>query len=125
MQLDPVIRSLVYNHRGMALFALSEYQKGVEDFSKAIEYNEDNTRAWNNRGLAFRVLGKFDQSLKNYDRSIAMSPQQYEGYWGRAQTCYEMKLYSRALNDCRKAIERNNSFSPAQELEKAIRQQLF
>ena len=125
MQLDPVIRSLVYNHRGMALFALSEYQKGVEDFSKAIEYNEENTRAWNNRGLAFRVLGKFDQSLKNYDRAIAMSPQQYEGYWGRAQTCYEMKLYSRALNDCRKAIERNNSFSPAQELEKAIRQQLF
>jgi putative GTP pyrophosphokinase len=124
-KIDPVIRSLVYNHRGMALFALSEYQKGAEDFSKAIEYNEENSRAWNNRGLAFRVLGKFDQSLSDYDKAIEMSPQEYEGYWGRAQTCFEMKLFSRALTDCHKTIERNVNFFPAHELEKAIRKQLF
>lgn len=125
MKLEPKIRSLVYNHRGMALFTLSEYQKGVEDFNKAVEYNEDNSRAWNNRGLALRILGKFDQSLNNYDRTIEMNPRQYEGYWGRAQTYFEMKLYSQALKDCEKVIELNADFSPAQELEKAIRQHLF
>lgn len=125
LKLDPGLRSLVYNHRGMALFTLSEYQKGIEDFTKAIDYNEENIRAWNNRGLAFRVLGKFDQSLRNYDKTIEMNPRQYEGYWGRAQTCFEMKLYSQALKDCQKTIEINDDFPPARELEKAIRQQLF
>ncbi|MBN1957045.1 MAG: tetratricopeptide repeat protein [Desulfuromonadales bacterium] len=125
MKLEPRIRSLVYNHRGMALFALSEYQKGVEDFTRAIEYNEENSRAWTNRGLALRVLGKYDQSLSDYDQAIALSPQQYEGYWGRAQTCFEMKLYSRALNDCQKTLERNKNFAPAGEFEKTIRKQLF
>lgn len=125
MKLESRIRSLVYNHRGMALFALSDYQKGIDDFTKAVEYNEDNSRAWNNRGLALRILGKYDQSLSDYDRAIELSPQQYEGYWGRAQTYYEMKLYSRALNDCRKTMERNKDFSPAEEFEKTIRKQMF
>lgn len=125
MKLEPKIRSLVYNHRGMALFTLSEYQKGVEDFNKAVEYNEDNVRAWNNRGLALRILGIFDQSLNDYDRAIEMNPRQFEGYWGRAQTCFEMKLYSQALKDCEKVIELNNDFPPAEELKKAICQHLF
>ncbi|WP_321368210.1 tetratricopeptide repeat protein [uncultured Desulfuromusa sp.] len=125
IKLDPAIRSLVYNHRGMALFALAEYNKGLEDFNKSIEYNPENSRAWTNRGLAYRVLEKFDQSLENYDRVIDMHPQQYEGYWGRAQTCFEMKLFSRALSDCHKTIERKADFTPALELEKALRRQLF
>lgn len=124
-QLDPVIGSLIYNHRGMALFALAEYQQGIKDFNNALEHNDDNTRAWINRGLAYRVLEKFDQSLEDYDKAIEMVPQQYEGYWGRAQTYFEMKLYSRALNDCRKALERNPDFSPAQELEKTLLRKLF
>ncbi|MDX2480874.1 MAG: tetratricopeptide repeat protein [Desulfuromusa sp.] len=125
MKLDPAIRSLVYNHRGMALFALAEYQKGVDDFTKAIEFNAENSRAWSNRGLAYRVLEKFDQSLEDYDRVIEMNPQQYEGYWGRAQTCFEMKLLSRALSDCHKTIERKGDFTPALDLEKTLRRQLF
>lgn len=125
MKLDSVIRSLVYNHRGMALFALAEYHKGVEDFNKSIEYNSANSRAWTNRGLAYRVLGKLDLSLEDYDKVIEMNPQQYEGYWGRAQTCFEMKLVSRALSDCYKTIERKADFIPALELEKTLRRQLF
>lgn len=125
LKLDPAIRSLVYNHRGMALFALAEYQKGIEDFSKAIEYDDENSRAWSNRGLAYRVLEKFDQSLEDYDQVVKMNPQQYEGYWGRAQTFFEMKLFSRALSDCRKSTERKIDFTPALELEKTLRRKLF
>ena len=125
MKLDPVICSLVYNHRGMALFSLAEYQKGVDDFNCAIESNPENTRAWSNRGLAYRVLEKFDQSLEDYDRAIEMKPQQYESYWGRAQTYFEMKLFSQALSDCHKTIERKANFTPALELEKTLRRKLF
>jgi len=124
-QLEPTICSLVYNHRGMALFALAKYPQGIEDFNRAIETNRDNVRAWINRGLAYRVVGKFDCSLEDYKTVIELSPQSYEGYWGRAQTYYEMKLYSRALSDCCKAIERQPNFKPAQELEKILRRQLF
>ncbi len=123
--LDPAICSLFYNHRGMALFAMAEYQQGIEDFNHALEHNTENTRAWINRGLAYRVTEQFDKSLDDYDTAIAKAPQQHEGYWGRAQTCFEMKLYSRALSDCRKTIERNPDFKPAHELEKTLLRKLF
>ncbi len=125
MKLDQPVRSLVYNHRGMALFALAQYQKGLDDFSKAIDFNEDNMRAWTNRGLACRVLGKLEQSLDNYNRAIDMAPQQYEGFWGRAQTYYEMELYTKALDDCQKCLQRKADFTPAQELAKIVHSQLF
>lgn len=124
-KLDPAISSLIYNHRGMAFFALAKYQEGITDFNDAIEHNAENTRAWSNRGLAYRILEKFDQSLEDYDRAIEMTPQQYEGYWGRAQTFFEMKLFSRALSDCHKTIERKADFTPALELEKTLRRKLF
>ncbi len=125
MKLDQPVRSLVYNHRGMALFALAEYQKGFDDFSKAIEFNEDNVRAWTNRGLACRVLGKFEQSLEDYNRAIDMAPQHYEGFWGRAQTYYEMQLATKALDDCQKCLQRRADFTPAQELAKILLSTLF
>lgn len=124
-KLEPVIRSLVYNHRGMAWFALSDNQKAVDDFGKAIQFDEENIRAWNNRGLVHRVAGRFDQSLEDYQHAIDLAPQLGEGYWGRAQTCYEMKFYSRALNDCQKVLERQHDFVPAQDLEKALRRKIF
>lgn len=125
MKLDTPLRSLVYNHRGMALFALAEYGRAIEDFSRAIQYNHSNSRAWCNRGLVFRVQGRFDQSLEDYDQAIAIAPEQLDGFWGRAQTCFEMKLYSRALADCQKALALQADFVPAQNLEKTIRRQMF
>lgn len=125
MKLDSPIRSLVYNHRGMALFALADYQKAIDDFSKALQYNEDNARAWCNRGLIYRVLGRYDQSLEDYDRAIQIASAPFEGYWGRAQTCFEMQLYSRVLSDCEKVLSLQADFSPAKALEKNIRRQIF
>ena len=97
MKLEPSIRSLVYNHRGMALFALADYQKAIDDFSKAMQYNEDNARAWCNRGLVCRVLGRYDQSLEDYERAIQIETALFESYWGRAQTCYEMQSCASGL----------------------------
>ncbi len=125
MKLEPQLRSLVYNHRGMAHFAQADYQRAIEDFARAVHYNHDNARAWCNRGLVFRVQGRFDQSLEDYDRAIEIAPGQIEGFWGRAQTCFEMKFFSRALADCQTLLNLQADFSPAQELEKAIRRQMF
>jgi len=125
MKLDPNLRSLVYNHRGMALFALAEYNRAMDDFTRAIQYNSSNSRAWCNRGLVYRVQQRYDQSLEDYDQAIKISPEQLDGFWGRAQTGFEMKLYSRALADCQKVLTLQTDFTPAEDLEKAIRRQMF
>ncbi len=125
MSLEPAIRSLIYNHRGMALFALADYQKAIDDFGKAIKHNEENIRAWCNSGLAYRILGHFDHSLETYEKAVQINPSSLDAYWGRAQTCYELQMYSRALSDCERILALQEDFTPAQELAKAIQRKLF
>jgi putative GTP pyrophosphokinase len=73
----------------------------------------------------YRVLGRYDLSLKDFDSAIQINSAPFESFWGRAQTCYEMQLYSRALQDCEKVLSLQNDFSPAQELKKIIQGQMF
>ncbi|HLZ18384.1 MAG TPA: hypothetical protein VKO67_02160, partial [Smithellaceae bacterium] len=121
---DPV-RSLVYNHRGMAYFGLSDYLRAIRDFSKSLSYDPENVRCFNNRALTFRVLQRYDRSLEDYDRSIAINPSQIDGFWGRAQTLYEMKLYTQALADCEKVLSIQGDFAPAQSLIRRLNKLIF
>jgi len=119
------IRSLVYNHRGMAYFALSDHARALRDFSKSIKCDPHNVRSHNNRALTFRVLKRFDRSLTDYDRSVELDPSQFDGFWGRAQTLYEMKLYTRALADCKKVLGMRSDFEAARSLTKIISKLVF
>ena len=125
LKIKDSVRALVYNHRGMAYFALSDYLRAIRDFSRAITHDPENVRCYNNRALTFRVLQRYDRSLEDYDRSIALNPCSVDGFWGRAQTLYEMKLYTQALADCEKALNIQNDFIPAQSLVKRLNKLIF
>jgi putative GTP pyrophosphokinase len=125
LKIKDSIRSLVYNHRGMAYFGLSDYLRAIHDFTRSITYNPENVRCYNNRGLTFRILKRYDRSLEDYDRSIALNPCLVDGFWGRAQTLYEMKLYTQALSDCEKALSIQGDFAPAQSFVKRLNKLIF
>jgi putative GTP pyrophosphokinase len=125
LKIKDSVRSLVYNHRGMAYFGLSDYLRAIHDFSKSINYDSENIRCYNNRALTFRILKRYERSLEDYDRSITINPCQIDGFWGRAQTLCEMKLYGQALSDCEKALSIQNDFTPAQSLIKRINKLIF
>lgn len=124
MKLDPTIRSLIHNHRGMALFALADYQKAVDDFGKAIKHNKDNIRAWCNFGLACRILGRHDLSLEHYQHALQIDATSLEAYWGRAQTYFELQRYTESLEDCEMILALQNDFAPAQELRYELQKKL-
>jgi len=125
LKIKDSVRSLVYNHRGMAYFGLSDYPRAVRDFTKSINYDPENVRCYNNRALTFRVLKRYDRSLEDYDRSVTLNPSLIDGFWGRAQTLYEMNLYSQALADCEKALSIQSDFAPAQSLIKRLNKLIF
>ncbi len=125
MSLEPKIRSLVFNHRGMACFVLGQYQEALQDFTRALECDVSNVRIFTNRGLACRVLQLFERALEDYDAAVDLEPERIDGYWGRAQTYYEMGLLTRALADCDKALSLQPEFAAARELAKKLRQNLL
>jgi putative GTP pyrophosphokinase len=119
------VRSLVYNHRGMAYFGMSDYSKAISDFSKAITYDNTNVRCYNNRALTLRLLKRFERSLEDYDKAIAINPSHIDSFWGRAQTFFEMKLYTNAIADCEKVLSIQSDFAPARSFIKRLEKLVF
>lgn len=124
MRLNKEIRSLVYNHRGMAYFANSEIGKAIKDFSKAISYNPENSRGYANRGQCYRIIREHEKALSDFDTAINIAPLSLESYYGRARTFKEMGRFAKALTDCEKALEINSDFQPARDLAKSLRKSL-
>lgn len=125
MRLSRKIRSLIYNHRGMAQFSLSRSAEALQDFSRAIGYDRENLRAHCNRGLVKRLTKHLSQALEDYDRALVIDPSFTDAWLGRAQTWLEMKFPDRALADCEKALEINPGFTAARGLQKKIRRDIF
>jgi putative GTP pyrophosphokinase len=120
MQLDHKIRGLVYNHRGMAYFAMGNHQRALKDFSSAIRYDPENDRGYANRGLCNRVLKKFERALQDFNRAMKINPIRPDIYFGRAQTYYDMQQYQPARQDCEKALSIQSGYQPARELLKTL-----
>lgn len=125
MKLEPQLRALVYNHRGMAYFALGDYRQALHDFSQATRYAPDYARSFTNRGLCNRVLQRFQHSLADYESALRLDPACCDSLFGRSQTYFAMQLYSQALQDCEKALQIDPERRPAQELLQAIRREIF
>ncbi|MFA5516954.1 MAG: tetratricopeptide repeat protein [Desulfuromonadales bacterium] len=125
MRMDRKIRSLIYNHRGMALFSLSRAGEALKDFSRAIQYDGENLRARCNSGLIYRLQKRHAQAVESYDLALAHNPSFADAWLGRAQAYLEMKFPDRALADCEKALEINPDYPAAAELRTRIYRDFF
>ncbi len=125
MRLDRKIRSLVYNHRGMAYFASGELHKALGDFAKAISYDQDCDRGYINRGRCYRKIKKYDRALEDFSRALKLNPSLADSYFGRALVYYDMKQFARAKVDCEKALGIQADYQPARELIKTIHQEIL
>jgi putative GTP pyrophosphokinase len=120
IKLKPPVKSIIYNHRGMALFVKSEYEKAIKDFSRAIRNNPKNTRVYNNRGLAYRMIHQYSRALQDLDRSLEINNYQYEAFHLRALSELDLKNLTGALENCEKALEIKPDFAAALNLKAVI-----
>ena len=114
------IRSIIYNHRGMAYFVMGEYEKALTDFDRAVRFDSQNLRALNNRGSTYRMLKKYDLALKDFQRSLEMDGYRHETYHIRALTYFDLMDYPKALDDCNKALSLKPDYEPSAALQKLI-----
>ncbi len=124
-KLNDEVKSIIYNHRGMAYFVLSNYKNSLRDFTSALKYNPNNFRAKNNRGMAYKIQHKYDKALDDFNQSIQINPFQLEGYYNRALIYIDIDDYMMALEDCLKVLNIKPDFVPAQRLKSIIQSKIF
>jgi ppGpp synthetase/RelA/SpoT-type nucleotidyltranferase len=99
------IRSIVFNHRGMAWFMLQEESLALSDFDRSFQCDSSNYRALNYRAMVLRRMGYVEPALDCFTQSLEIAPQQAEVYFLRAQTLVEIDRKDSAKADLKKALD--------------------
>jgi putative GTP pyrophosphokinase len=98
------IRSMIYNHRGIAHLALSRPARALGDFASAVRWNAENSRAHFNLGLAHRALGKPTLALRALRRAAKAQDVEAEARCVIAQILAAQGRRRAARLECDKAL---------------------
>lgn len=100
----------VYNHRGLALAAVGDYERAIADFTTAIEMAPEQARAFTHRGVALRMAGRPDEALRDLDRALEIQPTWADALYARALVRYDLGDVPEALRDCDRALAVRSHF---------------
>ncbi len=110
------VRAVIHIHRGMALFASGDYDEALADFTRAVEQDASNPKAYYYRGIVHRVRGDRTAALRDFDDCLGRDPFQFDPLLSRSQLHFAMGDREQALADCDAAISLHPHSSRAEEL---------
>jgi tetratricopeptide (TPR) repeat protein len=85
---------------------VAKYEEAIQDFTKALEIDPNDTDILSNRGITFvNGLEQFDEGIKDFSRMIELNPKLTGAYNGRAYTYRRMDKNQEAVEDYKKIIE--------------------
>ncbi|MQG18340.1 MAG: tetratricopeptide repeat protein [SAR202 cluster bacterium] len=75
--------SIKYEQNGRNHLKNNDYSKAIEEFTKAIEKNPNNSFAYNNRGIAYASIEKYELAINDFSKAIELKPELLEPYNNR------------------------------------------
>jgi len=78
--------SLPYYNRGSLLVWMQQYERGISDLSKAIEFQPRYAQAYHNRGAAKKALKDYEGAISDFSRAIEIDPGYKDAYLNLGNT---------------------------------------
>ena len=88
IQLKPEMK--LYMERGLTYITLLEYNRAINDFDEAIEFDSTNSELYFNRGYSYSALDNYEKALLDYSKAIILDSSNAKLYVNRGD------LWSRA-----------------------------
>ncbi len=98
---------IAYYCRGQAYHRLSQYEKAIHDFDKALTLKKDYADAYYDRGYANDALGNYEQAIKDYTSAIKLKQDYADAYCNRGNAYYKLQKIKQALEDYNSALKFN------------------
>ena len=108
---NPLANNL-YNS-GVDKYEQGDYQGAIADYTKALEINPDDVKAYSNRGVAKRKLKDYQGAITDYNKVIDIDPQEATAYSNRGNIKGDLKDYQGAIADYDKAIKISPQYATA------------
>lgn len=95
----------IWSNLGNLYGLMKEFDKSLNAYSKAIEYNPANSSTYLNRAITFSMMGKYAESLPDFDKSLELEPNVALTYKNRAYTLMQLGKFDQSIADYDKAIQ--------------------
>jgi tetratricopeptide (TPR) repeat protein len=94
----------LYN-RAWLYASRNDFEKAVEDYTKAIQNDKGQADIYYNRGLLYVKMKKYDLAVKDFDEAIKLNPRDADAYCNRAGANSQLGKTDLAIRDYTEALK--------------------
>ena len=70
---------------------MDEFEKAINDYTKAINLNSDYANAYSNRGIVYTIKEDFDRAIADFDTVLRLDPKFAIAHYVRAEAWLRLK----------------------------------
>ena len=109
----PVGDSETYIKLGQFEIDLENYDKALDYFEKAIEFDPDNAIAWFLRGYCYQQVDEWKKALGSYDKALQIDPENTAAWLSKGAAIYQSGEYGEAIRCYDTALAINPRYAGA------------
>jgi regulator of sirC expression with transglutaminase-like and TPR domain len=94
----------LYN-RAWLYASRNDFEKAVEDYTKAIQIDKGQADIYFNRGLLYVKMEKYDLAVKDFDEAIKLNPSDADAYCNRGGVNNQLGKADLAIRDYTEALK--------------------
>ena len=84
---------------------MGQYERAIQDFSRTLELQPDDPKAYIGRGLVYTALGQYERAIQDLSRALELQPDLPEAYIIRGLVYAALGQYERAIQDFEQALK--------------------
>jgi tetratricopeptide (TPR) repeat protein len=82
----------------------SKYEDAIDQYSKALLIEPDNTKAYTQRALSYSGISKYKEAAEDFDRASVFLPKDEVNFYNAANMYYRLGDHKAVIERCDKAV---------------------
>lgn len=91
--------SVAHFNRGVVYGEKGEVDRAIEDYTRALEFNDNFADAYHNRGYAYYQKSEFDHAIEDYNQAIQLKKDNVLYYKNRSMSLLHLKEWEKVKED--------------------------
>lgn len=101
---DRNVIAVIRKHRGMAYFAMNDFDSALKDFKISIEFDSKAFRTYYYEGIVYSIKKEYKKAVECFDKSLEINEFQAHTHFRRSVAYYELAEYEKSMNDLDTAL---------------------
>ena len=93
------VLTVIHKHRGMAYFAMNNYNAALDDFKASVKYDEKAFRSYYYIGIIYSIMDEQNEAIDAFTKSLDINEYQSHAHFRRAVSYYKLGEYENSLKD--------------------------